>query len=65
MKIEEWIKIEEAFTKKYGWDKGIKIICNAQRDICSTKRIEHINIEEERKMKIRLREIYKNGSKRE
>jgi len=56
MTIDEWIRVEDAFTKTFGWDEGIKrmIICK-QKGLQTFMPIELLSLQQDRKLRKLLR----------
>jgi len=39
LKIDDWIKVEEAFTQKFGWNRGIGMITFAHKEVIHKYRL--------------------------
>ena len=57
----KWVEIEESFTDKYGWDKGIDYLLQVKRGVIGGKMLIDITIPEEYKLVNELRKFYKNN----
>lgn len=56
----KWVEIEESFTDKYGWDKGIDYLLEVKRSVIGSKMLINITLSEEYKLVHELRKFYKN-----
>ena len=56
----KWVEIEESFTDKYGWDKGIDYLLEVKRNVIGGKLLIDITISEEYKLVQSLRKFYNN-----
>ena len=56
----KWVEIENAFTDKYGWDKGIDYLLEVKRSVLGGKLLIDITISEEYKLVQSLRNFYNN-----
>ena len=54
----KWVQIEESFTEKYGWDKGIDYLLEVKRSVIGGKMLINITISEEYKLVGELRKFY-------
>ena len=57
----KWVEIQESFTDKYGWDKGIDYLLQVKRGVIGGKMLIDITIPEEYKLVNELRKFYKNN----
>ena len=57
----KWVDIQESFTDKYGWDKGIDYLLEVKRSVIGGKMLINITIPEEYKLVNELRKFYKNN----
>ncbi len=57
MNIEEWIRVEEAFTEAFGWDEGLKRIvdCKQKKLGIFWTPIEQLTIKQDRQLRKALR----------
>lgn len=56
---KKWVDIEDAYTKKFGWDKGINNLLEVKRDTVGGKEIINLTLSEEYKLVHALRKFYK------
>ena len=55
----KWVEIQESFTDKYGWDKGIDYLLQVKRSVIGSKMLIDITISEEYRLVNKLRNFYK------
>lgn len=55
----KWVEIQESFTDKYGWDKGIDYLLQVKRSVIGRKMLIDITISEEYRLVNELRKFYK------
>ena len=55
----KWVEIEESYTDKYGWDKGIDYLLEVKRSVIGSKMLIDITLSEEYKLVHELRKFYK------
>ncbi len=55
----KWVEIQESFTDKYGWDKGIDYLLQVKRSVIGSKMLIDITISEEYRLVNQLRNFYK------
>ena len=56
----KWVEIENAYTDKYGWDKGIDYLLEVKRSVIGGKMLIDITVSEEYRLVGELRKFYKN-----
>ena len=56
----KWVDIQESFTDKYGWDKGIDYLLEVKRSVIGGKMLIDITVSEEYRLVGELRKFYKN-----
>lgn len=54
----KWVQIEESFTEKYGWDKGIDYLLEVKRSVIGGKMLIDTTMSEEYKLVQELRKFY-------
>ena len=54
----KWVEIQESFTDKYGWDKGIDYLLQVKRSVIGSKMLIDITISEEYRLVNELRNFY-------
>ena len=60
----KWVDIQESFTDKYGWDKGIDYLLQIKRSVIGGKMLIDITISEEYRLVNELRKFYKRKKRR-
>ena len=61
---KKWVDIQESFTDKYGWDKGIDYLLQIKRSVIGGKMLIDITISEEYRLVNELRKFYKRKKRR-
>ena len=59
------VEIEDAFTDKYGWDKGIDYLLEVKRNVLGNKMLIDITTSEEYRLVHELRKFYNNKKRRQ
>jgi len=64
VEVKKWIDIEDAYTDKFGWDKGISNLLEVKRDTVGGKEIIELSVSEEYKLVHALRKFYKKEKRK-
>ena len=61
MRIAKWNEIQTKFTEKFGWERGILIMCRTARKHIFTKFIYQLDDREEKRLVDALRKVYREN----
>ncbi len=58
MEVKKWNEIQEKFTDKFGWERGIEIMLDTASNIKKEKFIYELSLSEDNRLVKALRETY-------
>ncbi len=61
MDIRKWNQIQGKFTEKFGWDRGLDLMCKTARKVMFTKYVYQLTDREEARMVDALRKVYREN----